>query len=267
MSPASADPSSVSGRRDLDVAILAALIYEVRPFLRLVKAKRRRALALPVWEFAAGRGRGVAALAGVGEAAARRAAARLLTLGRPRVFLCIGFAGALTPEIQPGAIVLGGSYRHYSPKSGALRQVSPPPISRPCAELAGALADAGLPARCGSLVTAPAILAKDGHLETFQSLEYPVFDRETSAAAEVAAAHGVAFLGVRAVTDAAGEEIPGFIAEAMNAGHTPGFRLALSWLAHDPRRLVHLAHFWRRSRLAARHLAQALKVLLPFVMK
>jgi hypothetical protein len=71
VSPASADPASVPERRGLDVAILAALIYEVRPFLRLVKPRRRRALALPVWEFAPGQGRGVAALAGVGEAAAR----------------------------------------------------------------------------------------------------------------------------------------------------------------------------------------------------
>jgi hypothetical protein len=81
----------------------------------------------------------------------------------------------------------------------------------------------------------------------------------------VAAAHGLSFLGLRGVTDAAGEEIPEFIAAAMNQGLTPGPGMALGWLARDPRRIVPLVHYWRRSLLAARNLAKALEIALPLL--
>ena len=251
----------------LSIALLAALIYEVRPFLRAMKARPRRDLALPVWEFAAGEGRGVVGLSGVGEAAARRAAARLLTLGRPQVFLSAGFGGGLAPGVGPGAVVVGASYYHYSPKTEVLREISPPPTSPDAPNLAGRLAAAGVPALAGSIVTAPVILDKKRLSATFRNLIYPVLDQETGVAAEVAAAHGLPFVGLRAVTDAAGEEIPGFIAEAMSAHRTPGPGLALSWLARDPRRVRQLVHFWRRSTLAAGNLARAVEILLPFLSK
>jgi nucleoside phosphorylase len=252
-------------RQTITVALLAALIYELRPFLRAVQARRRKDLAFPAWEFPAGQGRGVAALSGVGESATRRVAAQLLTAGRPQVFLSVGFGGGLTAGVDPGAIIIGTSYWHYSPKTGTVREVAPPPAPQSGADLANRLAAAGLPALAGSIVTAPSILAKAQHVEAFQHLTYPVLDQETSAAAEVAASHRVAFLGVRAVTDAAGEEIPGFITQALDAHRTPGPRMALEWLARDPRRVVQLVHFWRRSTLAARNLARALEQLIPLL--
>jgi adenosylhomocysteine nucleosidase len=247
--------------RPLTVALLAALIYEVRPFLRAVKARPRRDLALPVWEFAAGEGRGVVGLSGVGETATRRAAARLLTLGRPQVFMSVGFGGGLTPEVDPGALVLGASYYHYSPKTEVLREISLPVASPGAADLARRLTAAGAPAFPGSIVTASVILDKARLATSLQNLAYPVLDQETGAAAEVSAAHGLPFLGLRAVTDAAGEEIPGFIAEALSAHRTPGPGMALGWLARDPRRFWQLVHYWRRSNLAARNLARALALL------
>ncbi len=259
--------SSASDSKEgpLVLAVLAALIYEVRPFLGLVKAGRRQDLNLPAWEFQAGEGRGLAAVSGVGEAAARRAAAQLLTIGRPRLLLSIGFGGGLTSGVQPGAVMVGSSYWHYSPKTGTVREVVSPLAPFAAADLENRLINAGLPALAGSLVTAPAILRKAEHLPAFQHLTHPVLDLETSAVAAVAAAHGVAFLGMRAVTDVSGEEIPHFMAEALNAHKTPGPGIALGWLAHDPRRVVQLIHFWRRGRLAARNLARAVEVLLPLL--
>jgi adenosylhomocysteine nucleosidase len=256
---------AVRPHQPLTVALLAALIYEVRPFLRAVKARPRRDLALPVWEFEAGEGRGVVGLSGVGGAATRRAAARLLNLGRPQVFLSVGFGGGLTPEVDPGAVVVGAAYYHYSPKTEVLREISSPLASTATPNLGQRLAMSGVPIFPGSIVTAPVILDKSQLLGTFQHLAYPVLDQETVAAAEVAAAHGLPFLGLRAVTDTAGEEIPKFMAEAMNAGRTPGPGMALGWLARDPRRIVHLVHFWRRSVLGARNLAKALALLISFL--
>lgn len=245
--------------------MLAALIYEVRPFLRLVKAGRRPDLNFPAWEFEAGEARGLAAVSGVGEAAARGAAEQLLAVGRPRVLLSVGFGGGLTPEVPPGAVVLGGSYWQYAPETGEMREAAPPPVPFAAADLVKRLADAGLPVMAGSIVTAPVILGKADPLPALRRLRHPVLDLETAAVAAVAGAHGVPFLGMRAVTDAAGEEIPAFLTEALNANRTPGVGMALGWLARDPRRVLQLLHFWRRSRGAARNLARAMELLLPLL--
>jgi hypothetical protein len=67
------------------------------------------------------------------------------------------------------------------------------------------------------------------------------------------------------ITDAAGEEIPDFLREGWEPGYGPRIQKALGWLAGDPRRLGPMLHLWRRSRLGARRLAEALKVILPFI--
>ncbi len=205
------------------------------------------------------------ALSGVGEAAACRTAAQLLTACRPQVFLSIGFGGGLTPEVHPGAIIVGNSFWHYSPKSGGMREVAVPPAPHSCADLANRLVAAGVPALAGNIVTTPTIIAKARHLAAFQHLRYPVLDLETSAAAEVAASHQVAFLGVRAVTDAAEEEIPDFICRAVESGSTFSPSTVLRWLAARPTAIVHLALLWHRSRTAARQLSRTLKVLLAWL--
>jgi len=69
-------------------------------------------------------------------------------------------------------------------------------------------------------------------------------------------------LALRALTDVAGEEIPGFLARAVEQGRTPTAAQALAWVAADPRRVAILYRLWRRSCLAARHLAQALEAVL-----
>lgn len=246
--------------------VLAALIQEVRPFLRLLRARRRKGLGFPAWEFGAGEGRGVVALSGVGEEACRRRSQQLLSVCRPGILASVGFGGAVTAEIEPGTIIVGSSYWRYIPESGTLREISVFATGIGAA-LVRRLVAIGIPALAGSMVTAPVILTKAEHQGAFRHLEHPVLDQETAAAAEVAAAHGVAFLGLRAVTDRAGEEIPGFIAAAANKGLTPGPGLALAWLARDPRRAAPLAHFWKRSRLAAHNLAQALKLFSDLLKK
>ncbi len=250
----------------ISALLLAALIYEVRPFLRSVRARHRQGWQIPAWEFPAGRGRGLIALSGVGPAAARRAAQKLLAAFRPQIFLSVGFGGGLTAGAAPGTIVVGNSFWHFSPETGALKEVAPPPAWLPAASLVDHLTAAGVPASVGSIVTTPVIIAKEKHSQALGQLHLPVLDQETGAVAAVAEARGLPLVGLRAVTDAAGEEIPDFMARALNSGHAPGLFVALSWLARDPRRLGRLVHFWRRSTLAARNLARALKVLLPLLL-
>ncbi len=249
----------------LKIAMMAALPVEVRPFLRQRQVRRRRDLGLPAWEFKVGQGRGVVALSGMGWPVAHLAGERLLALCRPQILLSCGFGGALTPELAPGAIVLGDSFWHYFPETGVLEGVAAPPPPRPLPEMVRYLKQAGLAAFPGSLITTPFIINKARQAGPLLHLTHPVLDLETSALAEVAAAHGLAFVSLRAITDGAGEEMPDFLLEGWQPGRKMGPRTAFTWLAADPRRAKTLLHLRRRSRLAAQQLAQALNLLLDLM--
>jgi adenosylhomocysteine nucleosidase len=243
------------------IIIMAALPLEVRPFLRQVKARARRDLGLPAWEWEAGGA--VVALSGMGEAAARRAGATLLGRGRPELLVSVGFGGALTPGLAAGDLVLGETFWRYNPDTGELRAGAQPAFPRPLSCLGAALQQAGLTAVTGSVVTTSRIIHKERQGGPLAGLPRPVLDLETAALADLAAAQGLAFLSLRAITDVAAEEIPEFLHAAGEPGAAVGGGAALRWLAADVRRLSGLLDLWRRSRVAARKLARALTVLRP----
>lgn len=262
MSPTSAGRGGISEASACRILIMAALPLEVRPFLRRVKAKARRDLGVPAWEWQAGAA--VAALSGMGQAAARRAGEILMARSRPELLVSFGFGGALTPGLAAGDLVLGETFWRYNPDTREL-QAGPQPVSpRPLPFLCGALRQAGLAAVTGSVVTTSRIIHKGRQGEPLAGLPRPVLDLETAVLAEMAAARGLAFLSLRAITDAAGEEIPAFLHTAGEQGSV-GAGAALRWLAGDFRRLTDLLFLWRRSRGAARKLAAALTVLWPLL--
>ncbi len=245
----------------VDILILAALPMEVRPFLRRVKARQCKDLPMPAWEFPAGQGRGVAAVTGMGRSATR-AAQELLARYRPGVLVSVGFGGALTPDLVPGDMVLGQSIHHFQPDTGELEEIRAPAPPCPIAALVQALARAGLSGVAGNLITTPYVMDKARQGRPLSWLPHAAADLESSVLAGLAAAQGLPWLGLRAITDGAEEEIPDFL----RGEETPGVLDALGWLARDPRRLMTLIRLRRRARLAAARLAQALEVLLPLLL-
>jgi adenosylhomocysteine nucleosidase len=243
-------------------AILAALSQEVRPFLRRNQARRLAGVAQPTWEFPLRTGKGVVVLSGVGQDAAARALAFLLEHYEPQVFISLGFGGAVTPELSHGALVLGETVWRYEPESGEMEELTAPSSPVVIEDLVARLRAAGLPAFRGSVVTTPVIIHKASQGSFLTHLAHPVLDLETGAAVLGARARNLPFLALRAVTDTYEEEIPDFIRKAARQGTTPTAGTALAWLAADPRRLAALVSLWRRSRLAALRLAQALELVL-----
>lgn len=182
------------------------------------------------------------------------------------MLVSLGFGGALTPELPPGALVLGESFWHYHPDTQALEAAAAPAPPRPLPELVRRLREAGLLAFPGSVITTGYIIHKGRQGAALRRLKSPLLDLETGVLAGVAAAEGLPFLSLRAVTDAAGEEIPEFLRGAGTAETAPSPGEAFRWLAADPRRLWSLIKLWRRSCLAAQSLATALMVLLPLLL-
>jgi adenosylhomocysteine nucleosidase len=259
----SRDQAARGAVRPGGILVLAALPQEVQPFLRLMRARRLRGLGAPAWELAPGPG--LVALTGMGGAAARRTAKTLVDRTRPDILVSLGFAGALQPGMAAGDLVLGESFWRYDPGTGKLRAGPAPPPPRPLPDLRRALVAAGLGAAAASLVSTTVIIDKACQGGPLAALPQPVLDLETAVLAEAAAAHGLAFLSLRAVTDTAGEEIPDFLREVGDQAEHLDLRRVLRWLAADWRRGGDLLHLWRRSRLAARRLAQALAVLWPLL--
>jgi nucleoside phosphorylase len=264
MPPTSGGPGVLSGAGACRILIMAALPQEVRPFLRHVKARARLGLGLPAWEWESGLG--VAALTGMGEEAARRAGETLMGRCRPRILISLGFAGALVPGLAPGDLVLGETFWRYRHNTGELQAIQPPVFPRPLPRLCDALSQARLRAVPGNLVTTSRIIHKGSQGEPLAGLPQPVLDLETAALVELAASQHLAFLSLRAITDAAGEEIPEFLHNAGAQGAKVGGWAALRWLAADLRRIEDLLHLWGRSRGAALKLAQALTILWPLLL-
>jgi adenosylhomocysteine nucleosidase len=244
------------------VLILAALPQEVRPFLRLARARRLAGLGVPAWDFPTGAGRGVLALSGMGQEAAKAAAAALLARFQPSVLISAGFAGALGPDLQVGQVVVAAAFWQYQPQTGELEESPGPPLLRPWEDLLARLREAGLPACLGTFVTCPGVIRKADHRATLSRLSHPVLEVESAALAALANRRGLPFCALRAITDPAQEEIPAFIAQAVSRSVAPTLRDAVGWLRQDWRRLPLLLRFWRASLVAAHRLARGLKVVL-----
>lgn len=249
----------------VQVALLAALSREVQPFLRRLRARRRQRGNFPLWEFTFAGGQGIVALSGMGAAAALRTASSLLGQYQPQALISLGFGGAVTPELAVGDVVLGDSFWFYDPKAGTLEPLPPNRPLAPLAELLMVLHVAGLRAFLGSLVTTPGIISKGPHAGPLTSLPYPVLDLETGAVAQVVSKADLPFLGLRVVSDTAGEEIPDFLAQAVREGREPALRNAWAWVWAEPRRLLVLLRLWRQSRRAAGNLARALEAILKVI--
>ena len=188
------------------------------------------------------------AICGVGGQPARRAAERCLrraARGACGRVVWIGIAGALSPDLQVGDLVVGRTSMAVEKASFDLdRTLVAAAEARGC--------------RPGFLVTAPGMVVTASSREALWrrtgSLPATAVDMETWAAARVLGRAGVPFAAVRAISDTAADGLPAWLEAARSTDG--GYSLApigRGALAH-PAALVPLA----RIRLRAARLADRL---------
>ncbi len=250
----------------LAVGLIAALARELTPWLQ-GEPHRRLPGHLPAWRLPRPEGVVVALVSGMGPGAADKAARCLAGEHHVNGLLSVGFGGALTPEIPPGALILSQECWTYDPETCTSVRQAMDQNSELLGRLLTLLRSAGLPAYLGAAVTAPGIIAKAVHAPFLTHLSRPVLDLESAAVAAVARESGLLFLGLRAVTDTAHEEIPAFLARHLNEYRQPTVPQVLRAVAAKPRRLPRVAALGGRARLAARRLAAALRQLLPELLR
>lgn len=191
-------PAAASRSR---TAVIAAMGEELAPLVRRTRVERR---------WTAGRCRALVGrlagapvvLARTGEGARNavdgtRSLLNALPVDR---MLVVGVAGALSPELQPGAILVSRT---------VVERDRPGPLPDPD-WLAAALRQRT--ARAGSVVTAPTILVtardKAAAWRALPCDEPAVVDLESAGLARLAGERGLPFLVVRVVSDGAGESLP-----------------------------------------------------------
>jgi len=116
----------------------------------------------------------------------------------------------------------------------------------------------------GDILTAGEILGKKELADTLrqQDTVNPVLDMETWAIALVAAREKIPLLAIRAISDAADEELGFNISEFTDSGMTIRIHKILGTIIRKPRIIPQLLRLAGNSRIAGRNLAAAIRELL-----
>jgi adenosylhomocysteine nucleosidase len=186
------------------------------------------------------------AATGDGPRNAARVAADLCAHHRPSLVIGAGVAGALTPDLVLGDLVVA---HRLVDGEGEM----PLPHS-----VLAVRASAKRGALSGTLLTVdrPLVAVSEKAAWAVRIGPHPAaVDMESAAWARVASARGIPFLIIRAVSDTAGEELPGYLSECMDEeGGIRRSAVALAALAR-PLSIPALLSMRRRVREASQRLA------------
>jgi len=194
-------------------------------------------------------------LARLGETAARASAALEAHLERvsPRALLIVGVCGGLAADLAacdlvvPDAVGCAGDADAPAPDAAWLARLPE-----------------GL-GRRGGLVSIERIAAtaeEKGHLAADLQPSALAVDLETAALARVAAAHGVPYLVVRAVSDRVDESMPAFLQACIRRDGSMGRAAIVCSALRRPGRIKMLRALGRRMGRCAEALADAAEVAL-----
>lgn len=234
-----------------DVGIVAAMGIEVAPLLSLLRGRRK--YAVDRHEVHEGELEGrlvVLTITGMGQAAARRGAARLIAGHRPTTVLSAGYAGALDPTLRRGD---ASCPTEIIDEAGGRIACAPSLAGEPPSELRLG----------GRLVTVDRILRSAAEkAEVRARTAADLVDMETYAVAALCAERGIRFASLRVVSDEAAEDLPPEILSLV--GPTGGYRVgaAIGAILKRPRSLMTMLEMRDRAEDVSRRLAVAVRGLL-----
>ena len=226
------------------IAIIAALEREVAPLLRTGSWSRQSLSGVDGACYE--NDIAVVACAGIGGVAAGRMAEALIAGYKPALVVSAGLAGALTPAgkvgqvICPAVVICAG-------KAVPVEVASPPEI-------------AGL-RQAGTLVTASRVSGAEEKRSLARQYSADALDMEAAAVAEVAAAHGLAFMAVKAISDEYNFPMPNLDRFIDEQGRFQTGRFAF-YIAFRPSMWRIVKKLASNSGQASRELCAALRVLI-----
>lgn len=198
----------------------------------------------------------VVGVTGDGELNARAGISALLAETSPSRLVALGVAGGLAPELRPGSLVVG---RRVLRQGGA-------PLAAPesLAELASRATGAavGVVVTAGRLLDTPASKAAFRERWAANGGLPAVVDLESAFYAAAAEEAGIPWVVMRCVSDAAFEELPGFLNRCRDAGGGVRRAAVLRRALARPGAIPSLLRMHRRVRRGGTLLADAVERLL-----
>lgn len=220
------------------------------------------AMSCPCWVSASG-GRAVTIVqGGVGFRRAERATDLALHASRPGGVMVLGFAGSLRADLIPGALIVAERTRAAGPDGPDGVEIASDPTFVGTAVAAGEAAQ--IPTVCGTLVTAPALVATARAKAAMAAATGGLaVDMESAAVATVAVAAGLPFLAVKVIFDAADEPLHPMLIDVVRPDGSPRILHAalLAVRDRDVRDALHRAG--RRARMAGRVLTRFCRAFFP----
>jgi len=193
---------------------------------------------------------------GLGVGNAERAFLRVIGRGLPDAVISLGYCGALDPQVSVADVIAASSYCLV--EGQRLESLSLPGRL----DLAGKFPPHASP-RAGTFITMKEWMKKRDVLTFVDSrMALPVCDMETYALARLCVAREFPFLGVRAVSDGAGQDLsfnPWAVCD--DKGNYRTMR-ALRLFLSRPRLLSHGIALLMNSRAASRNLGRVVSTLL-----
>jgi adenosylhomocysteine nucleosidase len=186
--------------------MIAAMPEEIAPLLRRVgNYQKEMAAGRRLYRFQLGEVQVVLIESGMGPKKSGAATEALISLAKPAALLNFGFGGAVLPGLEVGELAL--AERVLLLEDGRLTE-APLPDARLSELMAATCGSAGISVNRATFVTAAKIMNKKevgGMLGG--SMVNPVLEMETAAIFSTAARAGVPAVAVRAISDAAHEEL------------------------------------------------------------
>lgn len=194
---------------------------------------------------------------GMGAANAASAAGTLVREERPDLLVSAGFCGGVRPGLSVGDAVLADRVVFVS--ADGLEEV---PLTR-LPEIEPDPPANGVQLVRGTFATTRAIMPKKKLAVLFPEQErYLVAEMESAAIAQVAAARGIPFIGLRTVSDPYDEELEFSLDDFCDESMRISIPRVLLTIARKPRIIPQLIRLARNSRIAADSLSRAMKSIL-----
>lgn len=202
----------------------------------------------------------VLATTGMGKQRAEAAARFVLDTYPLSLVLSLGFAGALTDELSLGDVVLGVRWHATQGEDDRFQPIVPDAHIRGLAEQA--LARAGVEFTSAEGVTVPDLLCDPAEKTALaERTGAHIADMESTWIAAVAAARGVPFLSIRAISDVKSERLLPFT-QLMTCDGQWKARQTACYFIQRPHHVAVLLRMARSIPRAKRHLATALDAVI-----
>jgi adenosylhomocysteine nucleosidase len=242
------------------VAILAALPQEYRPF-KIITGSWRSLTRRPFKVFLHRTARCELFLVetGMGGEQAEEATRHLLTVTPLDLIVSTGFAGSLNLDLPVGQVVCARDLAVWDPTATIPRverfRLGAPPLLNAFCETQGI--------QTTGVVTLDRPYPKTV-LARYVGSTPTVVDMESAEIAEMAYRRGIAFLCLRAVSDALKDRIEWDLENIIDKRGRVHIAKVLTMLLKKPTVLASFHRLWRNSRHAGRRLAQSLSALLQW---